>query len=103
MASMGSPLDDRVPMAELLLKSGAQVDVRDAGGRTALHTAAIFLQKRLIVALEHAGAEPSLADSDGHTAGELASNVGLNWPTGERDADAPRDVILAAHLAPPVR
>jgi ankyrin repeat protein len=98
MASMGSPLDDRVPMAELLLQSGARVGARDAGGRTALHTAAIFLQKRLIVALRQAGAQPSLADNDGHTAGDLASNAGMNWPTGARDADAPRDVILAVQL-----
>jgi ankyrin repeat protein len=103
MASMGSPLDDRVPMAELLLKSGAQIDARDAGGRTALHTAAIFLQSRLIVALQQAGAEPSLADTDGHTASELAASAGMKWPADAGDTNTPRDVILAAQIHSRVR
>jgi ankyrin repeat protein len=103
MASMGSPLDDRVAMAELLLQAGARVDARDAGGRTALHTAAIFLQKRLVVALQQAGADPALADSSGHTARELAASGGMNWPSGAAHADAPRDVILTAQVLSPTR
>jgi ankyrin repeat protein len=99
MSAMGSPLDDRIPMAELLLNAGARIDARDADGRTALHTAAIFLQKRLIVALERNGADAALTDSMGRTADDLAATAGMEWPAtvGNADAEAPRDVILAAH------
>lgn len=76
MAAMGSSLDDRVTLAEVLLNAGADVRARDAGGRTPLDTAAVFVQKRLIVALEHAGGAPALA----------------------ADSDAPREVILAAQF-----
>lgn len=107
MAAMCNRLDDdRVPMMELLLNAGAQIDARDTGGRTALHTAAIFQQRRLVVALEHAGADPTLADCDGHTATELAAIAETSSPNGPdrpSEPETPPDVILAAQIHPPVR
>ena len=87
----------------IIATAGAEINARDAGGRTALHTAVIFFQKRLIVALEHAGAATSFTDNDGHTARELATNGGMEWPADTNDADAPRNVLLATQTASPVR
>jgi hypothetical protein len=108
MAAMGSPPEDRVPLAEMLLTAGADVDATDSGGRTALHTAAIFVQKRLIVSLQRSGADAALPDRAGHTPVQVAVDAGMTWPAGSDDANTdsngvPHDVILATKIGAPAR
>jgi ankyrin repeat protein len=60
--------DDDPTGVELLLKRKANVDARDALGRTALMVAALQGQAGIVAALLEAGAQAGLADSRGTTA-----------------------------------
>ncbi|MFK7957269.1 MAG: ankyrin repeat domain-containing protein [Lysobacterales bacterium] len=54
-------------LAERLASEGAVLDERDGLGRTALHWAAVFRDKRLVNALLSAGAEVNVQDEGGNT------------------------------------
>jgi ankyrin repeat protein len=60
-----------VPLARLLLDSGADVNGRGEGGFTALHTAAQNRDEELIRLLEERGADASLEADDGRRPGDL--------------------------------
>jgi uncharacterized protein len=62
-----------VPMARLLLDSGADVNGRGEGGFTALHSAAQNGDEELVRLLLERGADPTLATEDG----KLPADYGL--------------------------
>jgi ankyrin repeat protein len=59
-----------VPLARLLLDSGADVNGRGEGGFTALHSAAQNGDEELARLLLERGADPSLATEDGKRAAD---------------------------------
>jgi len=61
--------------ATLLVKAGADPNLRDAFGRTALHVSATAMRVHELTdaALVAGGADPSLRDSSGKTAGEISA------------------------------
>jgi ankyrin repeat protein len=63
-----------VPMARLLLDSGADVNGRGEGGFTALHTAAQKGDEELVRLLLERGADPTLATGDGRRPADLATD-----------------------------
>ena len=65
-----------VEMATLLLDHGAPVDGAGPDGRTALMFAALFDQLGVLELLLNRGADPSLRDSGGMAAAELAQHMG---------------------------
>ncbi|KAH3749199.1 hypothetical protein DPMN_183691 [Dreissena polymorpha] len=66
-------LADRLECAELLLKAGAQTNMKDKGGRTALHWAAHKGNVRLIKLLLSKGADCHMKDNEGQTAVHLCT------------------------------
>lgn len=72
---------------EYLLNSGANVNIGDIGGQTALHTAAEAGQEAACRALRQFGADVSVRDSQARSAADLA-----------RASNLPR---LAEELKPP--
>jgi ankyrin repeat protein len=70
MAAAGNP---KIEIARTLILVGADVDVRDNAGRTALMLAAGLNPGKLIVrALVNAGADPSIKDHSGRDAAAWA-------------------------------
>lgn len=66
-------LSDSDSAVIVLIKKGADVNARDANGRTPLMTVARDGGKaQLVIALQESGADQSIKDSDGKTALELA-------------------------------
>ncbi|XP_052235623.1 inversin-like isoform X2 [Dreissena polymorpha] len=66
-------LADRLECAELLLKAGAQTNMKDKGGRTALNWAAHKGNVRLIKLLLSKGADCHMKDNEGQTAVHLCT------------------------------
>jgi len=59
-----------------LLNAGANPDLRDDGGRTALHHAAALGRAEMVRALIAAGADPTIMDNDGFRAVDRADQIG---------------------------
>lgn len=66
----------RVPAIELLVAAGAEVDARDAEGRTALMYAALMEQSEAAQALLAAGADVNARSTEGQTALGIARELG---------------------------
>ncbi|XP_059165676.1 inversin-like [Physella acuta] len=66
-------LVDRLECAEILIKAGAQVNLKDKGGRTALHWAAHKGNLRLMKLLLSRGADCREKDNEGQTALHLCT------------------------------
>jgi ankyrin repeat protein len=81
-----------IPILNMLLKAGANLNIGDASGRTALMRAASFKNGRMIEMLLKAGADPNLKDSDGLTA--LMHTI-LSVPVLEGCKEMMRLLILA--------
>lgn len=64
-----------LPLGQLLLDSGADVNGRGEGGFTALHTARQNGDDAFAQLLLERGADPSLTTDDGRMPGDLASDV----------------------------
>ena len=64
------------PIAQLLLDHGAEVNAKQAGGFTALHSAAFNGSTGLVRLLVERGADASLTTDDGQTAEALAREKG---------------------------
>ena len=71
-ALMGVAFKDYVPIAELLIARGADVNYRNGSGQTALMTAALFGRDAIIDLLLAHGADASIADNTGNTPKSLA-------------------------------
>jgi ankyrin repeat protein len=65
-----------VPVVQMLLKNGAQPNVREKGGYTPLHTAAVNGDVESIQLLILAGADQQIRSEDGKTALQLAEEKG---------------------------
>jgi ankyrin repeat protein len=85
--------DSVVPIAKLLLESGAMIEAKCPSGRTPLHTAADYLNERIIELLLDHGADIMARDNQGMTAlhyaiksGHLPSVVLLLERGGDLDA-----------------
>jgi len=65
-----------ITMVEALLRNGAEVNVKDGCGMTALHTAAKRGDERSVKLLCNNGADPALLDSSGSSALEVALDNG---------------------------
>jgi hypothetical protein len=79
-------------LAKTLLEAGAQIDARDADGRTPLHLMLADAKgwdadwagslraenERLVGALLRAGADPTIADKDGVTAAQMMEKYGVS-------------------------
>jgi ankyrin repeat protein len=63
-------------VARLLLENGAEPNVQDASGTTALMEAVSSGHNELIEALISHRADPALQDREGHTAADLARSRG---------------------------
>lgn len=72
---------------ELLLDSGASIDEIDTFGRSALHLAAQEDVHGVAAILLERGADPSLLDSDGNRASEIARNKNKLFTTGKMDLE----------------
>jgi ankyrin repeat protein len=78
-ALMSAAWTGRVSAARHLLEHGARLDVRDGKtGRTALMWAALKGHAGFVKMLLDAGADPTLQDSSGHTALDLARQAHRN-------------------------
>jgi len=84
----------QLPIAELLLGRGAEVDPQQRGGYTALHSAAMHGDEALVDLLLGHGADPRLAAEDGKDAigfareggfSELADRLATARPPAERE------------------
>jgi len=69
MAAAGGHLS----LVKLLLKKGAQPNVRDASGATPLHYAARELRARVALELIEGGADPTISDAQGAVARDAAT------------------------------
>ena len=63
-------------ISELLVSSGADVNIRDSDGWTALHCASINGHLKIVQLLLCQGADMSIRASDGRTALDMASSYG---------------------------
>ena len=70
---------NRPDIAEILLKHGANPNVRDYNGRTSLVFAVVTSKEMIEVFLEH-GADPNITDNEGRTPLMLAAIDGGNVP-----------------------
>jgi ankyrin repeat protein len=61
-------------VSEALLKRGAKIDQKQAGGSTPLHGAAYYGQSLIVKLLLAHGADPSLKNVFGNTAADEASS-----------------------------
>ncbi|MCF7221648.1 ankyrin repeat domain-containing protein [Marilutibacter chinensis] len=75
LAAAGGEDDDPAGV-QLLLKQKARVDAADARGRTALHEAVLAGHEEIIAVLLAAGADPAIADVQGHNAVLEAARAG---------------------------
>lgn len=71
-ALMGVAFKGYLPIAELLVARGADVNRRNTAGQTALMTAALFNQTAIIDLLLANGADASLVDAAGNSVRSLA-------------------------------
>jgi ankyrin repeat protein len=71
----GEQFPGSVGLVQLLAKHGAELNARDALGRTALMMAALSAQPKLVEELLILGADPAIRDGDGRTALELTPDV----------------------------
>ncbi|MBB3172318.1 hypothetical protein FHR90_000124 [Endobacter medicaginis] len=72
-ALMGVAFKGYLPIAELLIARGADVNHRNGAGQTALMTAAMFGRDDIIELFLAHGGDPSIADHAGNTAKSLAA------------------------------
>lgn len=75
-ALMGVAFKGYDAIARLLIKAGADVNVRNGSGQTALMMASLFAQTAIIEMLLSAGADRSLSDDAGNNAASLAAAQG---------------------------
>lgn len=75
-ALMGISFKGYPEIARRLVASGADVNARNFAGQTALMTAVLFNQMEIVDLLIDAGADPSIADANGHSVATLASMQG---------------------------
>lgn len=68
--------EDRVPVAEILVKNGAHVDAQTKGGYTPLHTASHYGQVNLVKFLLANGADVKSTTSIGYTPLHQAAQQG---------------------------
>ncbi len=81
---------DNVVAAQLLLKCGAQVNLRNASEQTPLHAASLFGSERCCRALIEAGANVLAKDASGVRAADVASNAACAALLREATANAER-------------
>ncbi len=75
-ALMGVAFKGYLPIAQLLIARGADVNARNGAGQTALMTAALFGHAAIIELLRGHGADPALTDAMGNTARSIAAAQG---------------------------
>ncbi|MHC5111942.1 MAG: ankyrin repeat domain-containing protein [Planctomycetota bacterium] len=63
-------------MVRVILAAGANPDVKQTGGHTALHAAVLHDDRAMVLALLSAGADAGVANDEGKTAHELAGDGG---------------------------
>jgi uncharacterized protein len=81
----------RVEVVRLLIREGAEINLRDASGRTPLHVATSLGHATCLKALLSAHAEVDWLDDHGNTALYTASQLGLEYCVVD---------LLQAHAAP---
>ncbi|WP_337192588.1 ankyrin repeat domain-containing protein [Novosphingobium silvae] len=75
-ALMGVAFKGHVAIADVLLRSGADPNLRNAAGQTSLMMAALFGRAAVVTLLLEAGASPDLQDITGTDAAALARSQG---------------------------
>jgi Ankyrin repeats (many copies) len=95
--------DERISGPDLPVGAGADPDAAALGGATPLHRAARNRCSAAVDALLRAGADPSITNDRGSTAGDLACRTTGRGGTGSDEAKAEQEIILELLETPPSR